>query len=432
MKKKILVLFPKEWDRFEFSRPEYADRYEFVYAGFDLFSFPQNARLLTFDIFRFVNEVVARFRRERIDGVFSNNENFGALAAAVVAEKLGLPGTDPRVVLATQHKFYARKEFARIAPESTPRFAAFPYAVKRREDFPFDLPCFIKPVKATFSVLARRVDSFAELRRHLSFWPIEKFLIKRLVKPFNDLLPWYTDYRIDAHNMIAEELLPGHQANLDGYVHEGKVHALGIIDENMYPGTYAFRSFEYPSERPAGVRARIVALAQQILSGMGYRHGFFNMEFAWDPETDALRVIEINPRMASQLAVFYEWVDGTSPYRMLFELATGATPDAARGTAPFRHAGSFALRKFDGRPLGAHPTPEQLARVRREFPDARLMLYLKRGASLAREMKWIGSYRYAVVNMAAGSSDELYRRFDALRRTLFLESDFSGTALPRH
>jgi hypothetical protein len=61
--KKILVLFPKDWDRLELSRPEYAGRYQFVYAGFDIFRFPENARLLNFDVFRFVNEVVARYRR---------------------------------------------------------------------------------------------------------------------------------------------------------------------------------------------------------------------------------------------------------------------------------------------------------------------------------------------------------------------------------
>lgn len=77
--KRVLVLFPKEWDRLEFTRPQYASRYEFVYAGFDLFRFPQNLRLATFDVFRFVNEIVARFRSERIDGVFSNNDYFGAL-----------------------------------------------------------------------------------------------------------------------------------------------------------------------------------------------------------------------------------------------------------------------------------------------------------------------------------------------------------------
>jgi len=428
--KRILVLFPKEWDRLEFDRPEYRSEYEFVYAGFDIFRFPQNAHLLSFDVFRFVNETVARFRRERIDGVFSNNEYFGALIAAVVAEKLGLPGNDPRAVLAAQHKFYARQAFARAAPEASPRFAAFPYSIARRDDFPLDFPCFVKPVKATFSVLARRIDGFDELRRHLAFWPLEKYLIKRLVKPFNDLLPWYTDYTIDAHHMIAEELLPGRQVNLDGYLHEGRLTVLGVIDENLFPGTYAFRNFEYPSQVPPPEQARMKALAGRVLQELGYRHGFFNIELAWDAATGAVRVIEVNPRMASQLACFYEWVDGVQPYLALFDLAVGREPRLG-GVAPrYRHAASFALRKFDGKPLALHPTEAQVARVRRDYPEARLMLYLKRGGSLAREMKWLGSYRYAVVNMGAGSADELHQRFHALRRALFLDSDYA-TGLQR-
>lgn len=428
--KRILVLFPKKWDRLEFDRPEYRSEYEFVYAGFDLFSFPQNARLLTFDVFRFVNEVIARFRGERIDGVFSNNEYFGAMIAAVVAEKLGLPGNDPRVVLTAQHKFYSRRAIAQVAPEASPRFAAFPYSLPNREAFPFEFPCFVKPVKATFSVLARRVDGFQELRRHLSFWPLEKYIIKRLVKPFNDLLPWYTDFRIDAHNMIAEELLPGQQVNLDGYLHDGQVTVLGVIDENLFPGTFAFRNFEYPSRVPQEVQARMRELAARVLQGIGYRHGFFNIELAWDPESGRLQVIEINPRMASQLACFYEWVDGVQPYLALFDLAVGRAPRLGGVTPRYRHAASFALRKFDGKPLQVHPSPEQVARVRREYPEARLMLYMKRGASLAREMKWLGSYRYAVVNMGAGSSDDLHRQFHAMRKALFADSDYA-TGLQR-
>jgi hypothetical protein len=423
--KRILVVFPKEWDRLEFSRPEYRGRYEFVYAGFDLFRFPQNAQLATFDAFRFVNRLLERFRKERLDGVFSNNEYFGALIAAVLAEKLGLPGNDPRVVITAQHKFYAREAFARIAPEAGARYAAFPYTVRSRADLPFELPCFVKPVRATYSVLARRIERFDELQRHLVFWPFEKWVIKRLVKPFNDLMRWYTDYTLDAHHLIAEEVLPGVQVNMDGYVHEGRVHVLGVVDENMYPGTYAFRSFEYPSRLPAPVQVRMTALAEKLLSGMGYRHGFFNLEFSWDPASGRIAVIELNPRMASQLSYLYESVDGLRPYEMLLALAAGEAPAAASGAPRYRHAGSFALRKFDGKPLAAHPTPEQLARVRREYPDASFALYLKRGASLRREMKWLGSYRYAVVNLAAGTPDLLYDRLRALSRGLFPASDLT-------
>lgn len=424
--KKILVLFPKEWDRLEFERPEYRGRYEFVYAGFDLFRFPQNAQLATFDVFRFVNRLLERFRHERLDGVFSNNEYFGALIAAVLAEKLGLPGNDPRVVITAQHKFYARQAFARIAPEAAARFAAFPFALRERAELPFELPCFVKPVRATFSVLARRIERFDELQRHLAFWPFEKWIMKRLVKPFNDLMRWYTDYELDAHHLIAEEILPGVQVNVDGYVHQGRVRVLGVIDEHMYPGTYAFRSFEYPSRLPAEVQARMSALAEKLLDGMGYRHGFFNLEFSWDPASGRIAVIELNPRMASQLSYLYESVDGLRPYALLLALAVGDAPAAAASAARYGHAASFALRKFDGKPLAAHPTPTQLARVRRDFPEAHLMLYLKRGTSLAREMKWLGSYRFAVVNMAAGSQQALHERFRALARQLFPASDLPG------
>ena len=213
------------------------------------------------------------------------------------------------------------------------------------------------------------------------------------------------------------------QVNLDGYVHEGKVRVLGVIDEHMYPGTCAFRSFEYPSRVPQEVQARMVALAQRMLAGIGYRHGFFNLELDWEPESGRLRIIEINPRMASQLAYLYEWVDGVRPYDMLLELACGAAPRPQRSAPRYRAAASFAFRKFDGKPLAAHPTAKQIARVQLDYPEARLMLYLKRGLSLANEMKWLGSYRYAVVNMGAGSSDDLQRRCHALRRQLFQESD---------
>ena len=165
----------------------------------------------------------------------------------------------------------------------------------------------------------------------------------------------------------------------------------------------------------------MTGLAARVLRGIGYRHGFFNMELMWQPETGRLHIIEINPRMASQLAFLYEAVDGVNPYRVALDLALGEAPRFEHAATAHRRAASFALRKFDGKPLAAEPTRETLAQVRLDYPDARLMLYLKRGASLAREMKWLGSYRYAVVNMGAPSSDDLHRRLQDMRSRLFVE-----------
>lgn len=415
-RKRILVIFPKEWDRDEFSRGDYAD-YEFVYEGFDLFHFPSNAQLLTFDVHRFIDKLVRRWRG-RIDGVFSNNEYFGALIAAVIAERLGLPGTPPSLVVTAQHKYYARLEQRRIAPEAVPEFSVFPFDVSDPAAVGLSFPLYVKPVRATFSVLVRRVEDFAGLRRHLTFSWMEELIIRRLVKPFNDLMPVYTDFTINAHHLIAERPVAGHEVNVDGYVRDGKVTFVGLCDAVMFPGTDQFERFVYPSRVPPAVQEKIRALAERLLSGMGYRHGFFNIEMFWDPATDRLMLIELNPRLASQLAGLYRRVDGINPHRMLLDLCTGAAPQAAPTRTGCSVAASLVSRRFDGRPLEREPRPDEVADVRQRFPDAAIMLYLKRGQSLAREMKWLGSYRYAVVNIGGKDEEALNRRYAEIRQAL--------------
>src|SRR5688572_1259981 len=420
-RKRILVIFPKEWDREEFARGDYAD-YEFVYAGFDLFRFPSNARLLTFDAPAVVERLVRRWRG-RIDGVFSNNEYFGALIAAAVAERLGLPGTPPRVMVTAQHKYYARLEQRRIVPEAVPEFSVFPFDVREPSAIGLSYPLYVKPVRATFSVLVRRVENFAQLQRHLQFSWLEEFLIRKLVKPFNDLMPRYSDFTIDAHHLIAERPVAGQEVNVDGFVRDGEVHFIGLCDAVMFPGTDQFERFVYPSRVPPAVEERMRALAARLLQGMGYRHGFFNLEMIWDPASDQLMLIELNPRLASQLAGLYRRVDGINPHRMLLELCTGAAPRALRVPTGCSIAASLVSRRFDGLPLEREPSAADVARVRRRFPDAAVMLYLKRGQALEREMKWLGSYRYAVVNMGGASEEILNHRYAEIRDMLLLTGE---------
>lgn len=421
--RKILVLFPKDWDLYELSKPQYRDECRFFFEGFDVHRFPENLRLLTFDAPRWIEQLVAKYHAIGIDGVFSNNEHFGALIASVVADRLGLPGAQPRAVALAQHKYYAREVVSRVLPEATPRYSAIPYDIRSPQDIGLPFPMYVKPVKATYSVLAREINDFAELKQHLSFSALETLIIKRLVNPFNRLARRFADFRIDAHHMIGEEIMRGVQLNVDGVACYGRVELLGVVDCVMYPGTNAFRRFEYPSAIPATLHARIEALTRQVIDAVGFDHGAFNVEFCYDPERDTLRVIEMNPRLASQLADLYTRVDGTNPYRLLIDLALGDAPQLRRGAGRFARATSFVFRKFDGRALARTPSPEQVARFTAEQPDAKLMLYLKRGAALAREMKWLGSYRYAVLNMGGMSTTDLVARYRAACRQLAFDPD---------
>lgn len=92
--------------------------YRFDQAGFDLFTFPSNARLIGFDLERFASAQARRGRLRGWSAVVSHHEQFGALAAALVAEQLGLPGTSVQAVLACQHKLYARRVMDQVCPEA--------------------------------------------------------------------------------------------------------------------------------------------------------------------------------------------------------------------------------------------------------------------------------------------------------------------------
>ena len=125
----------------------------------------------------------------------------------------------------------------------------------------------------------------------LDFSPLERLILGKLVQPFDDLMPLYTPFSISARAMIAEEILRGDQINIDGYVHKGKVTVLGIVDEVMYPGTQAFMRFEYPSRLEDGMRRRVTALTEKLLTGLDYSHGFFNVEMVIDHESGNIHIV---------------------------------------------------------------------------------------------------------------------------------------------
>ena len=152
-------LFAYDWDRLALDAIERdAGMARFDHAGFDLFSFPSNAALVGFDLERFADKQAARGRRLGWQGVLSHHEQFGALAAALVAEKLGLPGATPESVLAAQHKLHARQVLQAVAPEANVASRELPtqYGEPIPDGLPY--PSFVKPVKGAFSLFARRCD----------------------------------------------------------------------------------------------------------------------------------------------------------------------------------------------------------------------------------------------------------------------------------
>lgn len=404
-----LVLFNYDWDAVGFGR--WRTQFPVDQAGFDLFSFPSNLALARFDIERFVDRLARRAGRAGWRAVVSNQEQFGALAAALLAERMGWHGTPVDAVLACQHKLHARRVLARVAPEANTGFGLFPagYGEPPPEDLHY--PIFVKPVKAAFSVLARTVHDRAELAELTRFGAWELWVIRHLVEPFERIARQRLAEAGSAHRMLLEEPMFGDQYNLDGYVHDGELRALGVVRSVMYPGTEAFMRFVYPSGLPAMIQERAQDIARRFLAAVGFTHGLFNMEFFYDPASDRIGVIEFNPRMASQFSDLYLRVDGIDLHRVALELAHGRDPGLLPRARPSAGvAASFVYRSFDPQARPPFPGPAERAALAAGFPDAMLFEFPKTPARIAREFKWLGSYRYGILHLGGGDPAELGAR----------------------
>jgi hypothetical protein len=410
---RVGLLFDYDWD----ARAHEALGARFAYdrAGFDLFSFPSNARLISFDLEAFAARQAKRAKQRGWVGVVSHHEQFGALAAALVAEQAGLPGTTPEAVIACQHKLHARRVLGHVCPEANLRFSELEAQYGGPIPGGLAYPSYVKPVKAAFSVLARPVRHERELHEHTRFGRRELWVIRRLVEPFERVAQKRMPGCGTAHRMMLEEPVRAAQYNLDGYVVDGKLHVLGIVDAVMYPGTQAFMRWDMPSRLPAVVAERAAGVARKFLQAVGFTHGLFNMEFFHDAASDRLSVIEFNPRLASQFGDLYRRVQGIDAHAIGLALALGQDPSALPRAEPTAGAAaSFVYRTFDVRErVPPMPSPWQRARLAREFPDAMLFIFPKSGHSLARDFKWLGSHRYAIVHLGGRDAHDLRRRCEA-------------------
>jgi hypothetical protein len=267
---------------------------------------------------------------------------------------------------------------------------------------------FVKPCKGTFSLFAKMCNDYAALAKHLDFGVLEQIALKRVTKPFNDLLRKYTTFEEDANWFVGESPMKGDQVTVDGFVDRGKVQIMGIVDSVMFEGTQTFERFEYPSRLPKAVRDRMCEMTARFVEGVGIPHGQFNVELFYDRENDTLAIIEINPRLSYQFADLYEYIDGSNTYDVLLDLTLGRPTSFDQGKGAYKKSASFVLRTFHGRRLRSVPTEEDLGTFRSHYQEATIKMYGDAGQSLKSEMRAMGSYRYGIINVAAQSLLELF------------------------
>jgi hypothetical protein len=327
----VLVACPQERDLHLAPRVAAAGGYGVLFAGPDLDASPAEPAAL-------VDELSAI----RLDAVVGTKDR-SALVAALVAERLGLPGPAPAAVVRCQHKPTSRQIQQRLAPEATPPFALL------EGPPPFPPPWFVKPTVGRLSQEARRVDDQDELAR-VAEQPGYRESYGRLAA-LAGLSPQ------DAHGFVVEELVTGDEVTLEGYVHRGDVTVIGVTDSIKYPGTNSFERFEYPSALGPERLAELDDLARRLVGGHGLDACFFNVEFLV-PAAGPAKIVEVNARIASQFAPLVEAVHGRSTYDALFALSCGEDP-AWVGGSPRGVAISYVIRVFEDGLVEEVPEPEE-------------------------------------------------------------------------
>jgi hypothetical protein len=351
-----------------------------------------------------------------IDGVFSASDYPGATVAAAIATRLALPGSRPEHVLRASHKYYSRRSQREVVPAAVPRFALLRPGGSARVPLPF--PVFVKPVKGSYSVLARRMDTQTDLDDFLASPEVREFTNDYLAI-FNRLVAAFTRFEYDGRWLLVEEILRGRLVTVEGYVCAGEVCPLGIVDSVLHPQG-SFARFDYPSSLPDGVQARMREIAAKVIAHLELDWTLWNIEMVWDPERDRIAIVEVNPRICGQFADLYQKVDGTNGYAVALSLACGETPKFTRGAGRYRLASSHPLRVFEPVRVVRAPTPEDVAAASALHAQTRVWTECAAGDALE---DFAGgedgaSFRYGVVNLGADSPEEREARIGEVRARL--------------
>jgi hypothetical protein len=423
---RILVLCPTARDRMHFSRPEIRQAYDLEYRGTD-----EETHEAGFDGLRYLSETIrdVRGRRGQYRAVVGIDDFPASLMAALVAEALGFGSPSFESLFLCQHKYYSRLRQRDAVPEATPRFHVLDLSREPApSDIPLPLPVFVKPVKSYLSILARRIDTFDDLARTAEEARLRLAPIAGMFDVLVDVSPLDSWFRtVPASALLVEELLSGHQVTLDGYAWGGQVVPLGVVDSFFFPSSLSFERFEYPSLLPAGVQERMAQIAERCVRAIGLDRTFFNIEFFYREEDDAIHLIEINGRMSSQFAPLYRAVDGIDMYAMQLDMALGKAPAGSEIWAPGRPRGmvaaSFVLRTFQNGVVRQVPSAENLKRLLARFPEAFVEILVKEGEKLSDELQDDESYRYALVDLCAEDRRELFKTFDEAKSLLAFAFD---------
>lgn len=341
----------------------------------------------------------------------------------LLGERLGLPSPNLRAVVACEHKYWSRRLQARAIDE-VPAFASVQLDDPRPPEG-VGYPMWLKPVKSASSALAIKVEDPSEFDAAIA--EIESGIDEYGV-PFDQLLghielpPEIAE--VGGRACLAEAAATGRQATVEGYMVDGRATVYGVVDSVLYPDSPSFHHYEYPSHLPGHVTERLSELSRRVMEEIDLGSGSFNIEWFWDPDTDRIALLEVNPRHSQSHAALFEHVDGVANHHVMLQLGLGNDPTMPTGEGPYGAAGRFWMRHFNDAVVRKAPDRARLEQVQEEIPGVSFDMVVEEGTRLS-ELPHQDAYSYelAVMVVAARDHEELQAKYERVVEALAFELD---------
>jgi S-sulfo-L-cysteine synthase (3-phospho-L-serine-dependent) len=261
---------------------------------------------------RLVLEVVDRFGRNNVKGVWSVRDKYVELAARV-SSAIGKRGADPEPVKTCCDKFKTRQNLAEAGLNNVEFALAWSGNEAARVTRALGGRSVVKPRSLTGSVGVRLCHDPDEARLYFDL----------LVERQPDLV---------RSGLLIEEVIDGPQFSVQ--IFDGQ--AIGVTRQDVGPApTFITVGLDFPWLGDMEVHAEIVSHAERAVAVLGHKWGPASIDFRYDSYP---RILEVNPRLAGDMIPEnIRLATGTDVVEATIRFACGMpydlTPRHGRGSA---------------------------------------------------------------------------------------------------
>lgn len=355
------------------------------------------------------SEILADINRKfpKIDAVIGSTDKTSVIASLIANERKCV-GPSPLSILKAQDKAICTEIFKNIVPNFPP-FCIL--TSSNLNQCAVSFPAFMKPVKGALSKKAYKITRNEEIEEHFlaANLNLDPYIIW-YQEAFTHIIP---ENDIHLNSFILQPYIQAPQFTVDAYVFKKKVFIIGITKSVMTPDGMSFERFEHPAVFESDLEGRLHTILEKVVDELEFDNSFFNLEFFVKDNT--IIPIEFNTRIAHQfIPLFQAWYN-ENIYEQMVLLALGKKPHLHPKTEPLI-ATSFVLRTTKDAYITYTPTEEEIKQFEKEYGLLSFIPLGETGKKLSESPQDSYSFRYAIVNIAGHTQEELQKNFELVSK----------------